>query len=116
LEDTPIGYHRCGQNVGWKEDLSKEKSKRADLIMVNLRTPQTTPILKKPVRTVVPNLAYGGTGNEVGKVIADGRVITEKRKVFTTQEEKAAKRVADRATQDYYEAGSRLARSAEETA
>jgi 5-methylthioadenosine/S-adenosylhomocysteine deaminase len=100
---------------------SIEKGKRADLIMVNLKTPQTTPILKKPVRNVVPNLVYAATGTEVDTVIVDGRVIMEKRKVLTTQEgkaleeaQKAAERIADRATQDYYEAGSRLARTAEE--
>jgi 5-methylthioadenosine/S-adenosylhomocysteine deaminase len=96
---------------------SIEKGKRADLIIVNLKTPQTTPILTTPVRNIVPNLVYSARGSEVDTVIVNGRIIMENRKILTVREKKvmeeaqrAAERIAEKAAQAYYDAGSLLTR------
>jgi 5-methylthioadenosine/S-adenosylhomocysteine deaminase len=100
---------------------SIEKGKRADLIIVDLKTPQTTPILTTPIRNIVPNLVYSARGSEVDTVIVDGRIIMENRKILTVREEKvledaqrAAEKIAGKAAQDYYDAASLLARNARE--
>lgn len=112
----------AAKTLGLENQLgSIEKGKRADLIIVNLKTPQTTPILTTPVRNVVSNLVYSARGSEVDTVIVDGGIIMENRKILTIREEraleeaqKAAEKIASRAAQDYYKAESLLARNAKE--
>jgi len=90
----------AAKTLGLEEKVgSIEKGKRADLIIVNLKTPQTTPILSSPVRNIVPNLVYSARGCEVETVIVDGRIIMEDRKVLTANEDKViedAQRAAER--------------------
>jgi 5-methylthioadenosine/S-adenosylhomocysteine deaminase len=100
---------------------SIEKGKQADLIIINLKRPQMTPILSTPIRNVVPNLVYSARGSEVDTVIVDGRIIMKNRKILTIREEKAieeaqraAERIASKAAQDYYEAAPLLVRNAKE--
>jgi 5-methylthioadenosine/S-adenosylhomocysteine deaminase len=78
---------------------SIEKGKRADLIILNLRNPQTTPILLTPIRNIVPNLVYSARGCEVETAIIDGRIVMEKGKILTANEERVvdeAQRAAER--------------------
>ena len=100
---------------------SIERGKSADLIIVDLKAPQTTPVLSGPVRNIVPNLVYSARGNEVETVIVDGRIVMENRRILTIREERvleeaqnAADKIASRATKDYFSAGSLLSRTARE--
>jgi 5-methylthioadenosine/S-adenosylhomocysteine deaminase len=59
-----------GHEVG-----SLEAGKKADLIVVDLTEPNLLPVLDEPVRTIVPNLVYAGTGREVRTVLVDGQIL-----------------------------------------
>ena len=65
---------------------SLEAGKQADLIVVDVDTPNLLPIIDAPVRTLVPNLIYAGTGKEVQTVVVAGRVVMRDRKVLTLSE------------------------------
>lgn len=85
---------------------SIEEGKKADLIMVDLKKPNMTPIFTKPVRNIVPNLVYSARGNEVDTVIIDGDIIVENGKLKTVDEanviretQEAAENLSDRATE-----------------
>jgi len=65
---------------------SLEAGKQADLIVVDVDTPNLLPIIDAPVRTLVPNLIYAGTGKEVQTVVVAGRVIMRDREVLTLSE------------------------------
>lgn len=78
---------------------SIEKGKRADLIVIDLKTPQTTPILSSPAGNIIPNLVYSARGSEVETVIVDGRIIMEDRRILTANEDRVieeAQRAAQR--------------------
>lgn len=62
---------------------SLEAGKQADLIVVDVNTPNLLPIIDEPVRTLVPNLVYAGTGKEVQTAIVAGRVVMRHREVLT---------------------------------
>lgn len=70
---------------------SIEEGKKADIILINLKTPTMTPVLTYPVRNIVPNLVYSARGDEVSMVIIDGRIIMEDRKMKTVDEEEVLK-------------------------
>lgn len=59
-----------GDQVG-----SLEAGKRADLILVDLTAPNLMPVIETPVRNIVPNLVYAGSGHEVRTVMVDGRLL-----------------------------------------
>ena len=65
---------------------SIEIGKKADIILVDLKTPTMTPVLTYPVRNIVPNLVYSARGDEVNTVIIDGRIIMENREMLTVDE------------------------------
>ena len=44
---------------------SLEAGKQADLIVVDLTAPNLSPVMAAPVRNIVPNLVYAGSGHEV---------------------------------------------------
>ncbi len=100
---------------------SLEPGKKADLVLVGLKTPQTVPVLTKPVRNIASNLVYSANGSEVQTVIIDGKVVMENRRVLTMREDrvledaqKAAEEIASKASEDYYAAGSLLTKRTEE--
>jgi 5-methylthioadenosine/S-adenosylhomocysteine deaminase len=70
-----------GERIG-----SLETGKQADMIVVDMNTPNMLPIIDGPVRTLVPNLIYSGTGKEVQTVVVAGRIVMRDRKVLTLNE------------------------------
>lgn len=61
--------------------------KQADLILVNLNELNLLPTLVAPIRNIVPNLVYAGTGREVTLVMVDGKVLLRNGKILTADEE-----------------------------
>jgi 5-methylthioadenosine/S-adenosylhomocysteine deaminase len=61
---------------------------RADVIVVDLKAPQLSPIITHPCCNIVPNLVYAARGCEVETVMVDGRLIMEQRILTTVDEEK----------------------------
>jgi 5-methylthioadenosine/S-adenosylhomocysteine deaminase len=65
---------------------SLEPGKQADLILVDLRAPNLTPVMTTPVRNIVPNLVYAASGHEVKTVMVAGRVLVQDGKVLLIDE------------------------------
>ena len=74
---------------------SLEAGKQADLILVDLSALNLSPVLDAPVRNIVPNLVYAGSGpvvglqdncHEVKTVMVAGRVLVRDRRVLTADE------------------------------
>jgi len=65
---------------------SLETGKQADLILVDLTAPNLTPALDSPIRTIVPNLVYAGSGHEVTIVMVAGKILMRNRQVLTVDE------------------------------
>jgi 5-methylthioadenosine/S-adenosylhomocysteine deaminase len=91
-----------GERIG-----SLETGKQADLIVVDVDTPNILPIIDHPVRTLVPNLIYAGTGKEVQTMVVAGRIVMRNREVLRLSEsdvraeaQHQAQRVAERVAQD----------------
>ncbi len=102
-----------GDRVG-----SIEEGKIADLIIMDLKVPHMTPVIKKPVRNIAPNIVYSARGDEVTDVIINGQMIIKDSKVLTMNEEKiineaqkAAEEVCDKAADNYMRANSVLAKA-----
>ncbi len=62
---------------------SIEIGKKADLAILNLRTPSMT-----PRNDLLAGLCYSANGSEVETLIIDGRIVMEDRKVLTLDEER----------------------------
>jgi len=62
--------------------------KRADIIIVDVKQPQLSPIITHPTCNIIPNLVYSVRGCEVETVIIDGTVVMENRTLTTVNEEK----------------------------
>ena len=71
-----------GHEVG-----SLEVGKKADLMVVDLTEPNLLPVLEEPVRTIVPNLVYAGTGREVRTVLVDGQIVMRDGVILTVDDE-----------------------------
>ena len=65
-----------------KEIGSLEIGKRADIAIFDTRRPEWRPLYNE-----VQNLVYAATGDSVETVIIDGKIVMEKRKVLTVDEE-----------------------------
>jgi 5-methylthioadenosine/S-adenosylhomocysteine deaminase len=91
LEMATLGGARA---LGLEDEIgSIEPGKRADLVLVNLQTPHTT-----PAHRVVPSLVYNACGVDVDTVIIDGKVVVEGGEVKTVDEEaviEKAQEIAD---------------------
>ncbi len=75
------------QAIGLGDEIgSLEEGKQADLIMVDLRALNLMPILTEPIRNIVPNLVYAGTGKEVSHVMVAGRLLVRNGQVLTADE------------------------------
>jgi 5-methylthioadenosine/S-adenosylhomocysteine deaminase len=65
---------------------SLEVGKQADLILVDLTALNLSPVLGAPIRNIVPNLVYAGSGHEVTTVMVAGRVLLRDGQVLTADE------------------------------
>jgi 5-methylthioadenosine/S-adenosylhomocysteine deaminase len=65
---------------------SLETGKQADLIVVDVSVANMLPIIDEPIRTLVPNLIYAGTGKEVRTMVVAGRIVMRDREVLTFSE------------------------------
>ncbi len=76
------------QAIGLGDEIgSLEAGKQADLILVDLTALNLSPVLEAPVRNIVPNLVYSGSGHEVKTVIVAGRVLVRDYGVLTADED-----------------------------
>jgi 5-methylthioadenosine/S-adenosylhomocysteine deaminase len=66
---------------------SLEEGKKADLILMDLQKPSMMPVLRDPVRNIVPNLVLSARGDEVAMSIIDGQVIYENGQITTIAED-----------------------------
>ena len=70
--------------LGREKDLGRiEEGFKADLTLLDLRTPQLT-----PSNNLISALIYSCSGNEVDTVIVNGKILMEKKEVKTIDEEK----------------------------
>jgi len=84
------------QAIGLVDEIgSLETGKQADLILVDLSAPNLTPALDSPIRTIVPNLVYAGSGHEVKTVMVAGVILMRDRQVLA-MDEKAIQAEAQR--------------------
>jgi 5-methylthioadenosine/S-adenosylhomocysteine deaminase len=60
--------------------------KQADLIVVDLRALNLSPVITDPVRNIVPNLVYAASGREVKTVMVAGRLLVRNGQVLTADE------------------------------
>jgi 5-methylthioadenosine/S-adenosylhomocysteine deaminase len=77
---------------------SLEPGKQADLIIVDVDTPNILPIIDAPVRTLVPNLIYAATGKEVQTMVVAGRIVMRDRKILTLSETEVRREAQQQAT------------------
>ena len=66
-----------------KEIGSLEPGKKADMILLDLKRPEWTPVHRY---NLLNNLVYSATGDSVDTVIIDGTVVMEDRKITTLNE------------------------------
>jgi 5-methylthioadenosine/S-adenosylhomocysteine deaminase len=57
--------------------------KQADVILVDLNTLNLSPVLETPVRNILPNLVYAGSGHEVKLVMVAGKILMRDQKILT---------------------------------
>lgn len=97
------------RTIGLGDEIgSLEEGKKADLIMIDMRSPSLSPVILSPIRNIVPNLVYAARGNEVELSMIDGRIIMEDRIVKTVDEktviaeaQQAADELAPEVTEHY---------------
>ena len=66
---------------------SLEKGKRADLVILNLNTLHTTPLMKGRYNNVIPHLVFSSSGSDVEAVFVDGRQLVKDGKLLTVDEQ-----------------------------
>lgn len=82
-----MGTIEGAQAIGLGDQVgSLEVGKQADVILVDMTAPNLTPVLEAPVRNIVPNLIYAGTGREVKTVLVAGQVLVDNREVLGVDE------------------------------
>ena len=75
------------QAIGLGDEIgSLAPGKQADLILVDLTAPNLMPVLTDPIRNIVPNLVYAGTGHEVKLVMVAGNTLVRDGKATTIDE------------------------------
>ena len=85
------------QAVGLGDEVgSLEAGKQADLILVDLTELNLSPVLEAPVRNLVPNLVYAGSGHEVKTVMVARQVLVREGKVLIADEAALRLRVMDK--------------------
>ncbi|MBN1579387.1 MAG: amidohydrolase family protein [Anaerolineae bacterium] len=75
------------QAIGLGDEIgSLEVGKQADLILVDLTALNLSPVLEAPIRNIVPNLVYAGSGHEVKMVLVAGKVLVNDGEVLAADE------------------------------
>lgn len=86
------------QAIGLGDEIgSIHRGKKADLILVDLAALNLMPTLTEPIRNIVPNLVYAGTGHEVSLVMVDGRILVRNGRVLAIDEDAVRAEVQERA-------------------
>ncbi|HEX3026248.1 MAG TPA: amidohydrolase family protein [Clostridia bacterium] len=96
---------KAARAIGLGDEIgSLKEGKKADVILIDLLSPNLSPVIHTPVRNIIPNLVYSAKGSEVETVIIDGKVVVDNKVLTTVDERKAvleanaaAKRIADQA-------------------
>ena len=78
-----------------KEIGSIEVGKKADLILVNLRSTRFEPVLLGKISNLVSNLVYAAHGDDVDTVLIDGKIVMRHRKMLTMDEERVIENAKD---------------------
>ncbi|MCK5403410.1 amidohydrolase, partial [Candidatus Bathyarchaeota archaeon] len=71
-----------------KEIGSIEIGKKADMILVNLRSTKFEPIVLGQFSNIIPNMVYSAHGENVDTSIIDGKIVMQNRELKTVDEEK----------------------------
>ena len=71
-----------------KEIGSIEPGKKADLILIDLKSIKFEPLLLGKYSNLIPNLTYAANGSDVETVLIDGKIVMENREMKTVDEEK----------------------------
>ncbi|MFX1300517.1 MAG: amidohydrolase family protein, partial [Promethearchaeota archaeon] len=94
---------------------SLEVGKQADVITIDLKKVNMTPVVSKPFKNFVPNLVYSSTGSEVDNVIINGEMVVENAQLINVDElsiiqeaNTRAQDVYNKASKDWTEAGSKM--------
>jgi 5-methylthioadenosine/S-adenosylhomocysteine deaminase len=66
---------------------SIEVGKKADIILVNLRSTRFEPVLLGEMSNLESNLVYAAHGDNVDTVLIDGKIVMKNRKMLTIDEE-----------------------------
>ena len=62
--------------LGMEDEIGSVKAgKRADLVFIDLNAVTMMPVIETPYRNMVPNLIYSARGNEVCRVMVDGKTL-----------------------------------------
>jgi 5-methylthioadenosine/S-adenosylhomocysteine deaminase len=92
-----------------------EVGKQADIITINLKKVNMSPVVFKPFYNFIPNLVYSMTGNEVDNVLINGKFILKDNEFLDIDTEaivsevnQRASRVFDDAKDDWIQADSKL--------
>ena len=81
--------------LGLEQEIgSLEAGKKADLILVDTRRPTLQPMIAEPFN-LTANLVYSARGDEVSLVMIDGRVVFEKGKLQTIDEEAVIREIEE---------------------
>lgn len=75
--------------LGLENDIgSIEVGKKADMILINLRSTRFEPVVMGKYSNLIPNLVYGAHGDNVDTTIIDGKIVMQDHKMTTVDEEK----------------------------
>ena len=75
--------------LGMEQELgSIETGKKADIILVNLRSPKFEPVVLGTLSNLIPNMVYSAHGEDVDTSIIDGKIVMQNRVVKTVDEGK----------------------------
>ncbi|MCP4760586.1 MAG: amidohydrolase family protein [archaeon] len=101
-----------------KEIGSLEIGKKADIITINLRHPNLTPIVigkSSPFKNIIPNLIYSSTGSEIDEVIISGEPIMINGEFLNINEHEIlgeanerAQEIVNKSAEDWKKTGSKM--------
>ncbi|MHA2225327.1 MAG: amidohydrolase family protein [Candidatus Hodarchaeales archaeon] len=89
--------------------------RQADIITINLKSLNLTPIVSNPFKNFIPNLVYSSTGKEVDNVIINGKMIISNGNFINVDEQSIiteanirTQKIFEQATDDWVKAGSQM--------